>query len=110
MGSKDEEGLFGNAEALLASLLRSLSDVPKAALIANSLKSHLILEENQVEKSAHVILWDNAFGREPEFFKGWRELPLSQDNLRLKALRRSGGANTVILTKKKTFSSTPPVL
>lgn len=98
MAPTTEEEFFGDGLDLLAELLNGLSDLPKATVIANGNRSHLILERERVESVANIIVWDNAIARHNYYD---RSLDARyQSNSRMNELRISG-ANAIIVQNKR---------
>ncbi|HOW59625.1 MAG TPA: hypothetical protein PLO78_07890, partial [Candidatus Omnitrophota bacterium] len=67
LGGSEEGDPFDNAVRITTASLHSLTQLPKAAVIANSLRSHLLLEKSSVEKDADIPLWDNTISRHTYF-------------------------------------------
>ncbi|MDP3697741.1 MAG: PEP/pyruvate-binding domain-containing protein, partial [Candidatus Taylorbacteria bacterium] len=98
MAPTTEGEFFSDGSDLLAELLNGLSDLPKAAVIANGMRSHLILERERVESVANIIVWDNAIARHDYYVQSLDAR--YQSNSRMNELRMSG-ANAIIVQNKR---------
>ncbi|MCK5581355.1 MAG: UDP-3-O-acyl-N-acetylglucosamine deacetylase [Candidatus Omnitrophica bacterium] len=88
--SKNTLLFFKDAMDLLQGLLDSISNNPKAVIIANGLHSHLSLFRWDVSKVAAVHIWDNAFERHNHFDKDL-DISYESDSI-LNGLRKTGAS------------------
>lgn len=93
----DIDIVFNNAMDLLHGLIDSLSDNQKAAVVANGIRSHLVLLRTRVSENFDIELWDNAFERHPYFND---DLKRSYKNISALNALRSDGASLVIIKKR----------
>ena len=63
MGGETPWDNLGNAHELVRAMLDSLSENPKAAVLANAQNTHLVLESKILQHSGEIVLWDNPLSR-----------------------------------------------